>query len=632
MKRSIKRSAKTLALLLAAAWLFLTLMGCGRAASASDEPQEEPSAASVAGPSAAPSAAAALPARSPGPEDTDASFDAALATAIRLNGESAAIDGPGASASGRVVTISAAGTYLLSGSLADGQIVVDAGKEALVRLVLNGAEITNKSGAPIYAKGCKKLLLTLAEGTKNALTDGGANFIYENEDEEEPNAALFSKGDLSINGLGSLTIDAGFQNGVVSKDALLIASGVFEINALKHGIRGNDSVEILGGEFAVQAGADAIQTNNTADAEMGWLLIEGGSFELSAGNDGLQADRALTIGGGSFRIASGGAGQAAGGSSGESSSQKGIKSGGDLVILGGSFEIDSQDDALHTNASAEISGGELSLRSGDDGIHADGDLRISGGSVTVLESYEGLEGSNVYISGGEISVVSSDDGINAAGGNDGSGLGGRFGRDAFAPGGAGGDHLLSISGGAVRVQTRSDGLDSNGSIEISGGLLISEALPERDGDALDAGGTVKFTGGTIIYAGTLSTGVNPGADSSQSYVYASAEIAAGSEISVRKDGKTLLAYTPSASIRVMAFSCPEIQAGESYEIYHSETPLATATAGEGGGGMFGGQGGRGGAFPGGGAPEGGFPGGGQRPGRSSDGGAAPPSGGATPVA
>ncbi|MDR3310824.1 MAG: carbohydrate-binding domain-containing protein, partial [Oscillospiraceae bacterium] len=140
------------------------------------------------------------------PEDTNTAVPASSATKITLSGTSAAVSGAGAAAKGGVVTISAAGTYSVSGKLTNGSLVIAAGKDDTVRIILDGAEITNPAGAAIYASKCGKLIISLADGKSNAVTDGGAAFVYADVAEEEPNAAIFSKGDLTINGSGSLTV------------------------------------------------------------------------------------------------------------------------------------------------------------------------------------------------------------------------------------------------------------------------------------------------------------------------------------------------------------------------------------------------------------------------------------------
>jgi hypothetical protein len=595
MKRKIL--LKSIALALMAAIAFTSLTGC--ATEMNTETQvSQPIASTVtaltSSSAAALTATTAVPRTNVKTEDTDSTWDAAAATKITLNGTSATVSGAGAAVNGSVITISKAGTYVVSGKLTNGQIVVAATTNDTVRLILNGAEIINLTGAPIYASQCDKLILTLADGTENTVTDGGENFVYADETNEEPNAAIFSKDDMTINGTGALTVNAGFNNGIGTKDDLIVASGNLIVNAANHGLRGNDSVTILNGVFQIKAGNDGIQTSNGTDADKGWIAIEGGTFTLITVHDGIQAETSLNISAGTFNITAGGGvakAQTITTSETTSDSYKGIKAGADMTISGGTFTIDSADDTVHTNANATISDGEFMISSGDDGVHADGDLTISGGKITVTESYEGLEGNNVYITNGTVSIVASDDGINAAGGNDGSGAGGNFGDDRFV---SSGSHSININGGSVKIIAGSDGLDSNGTLNISGGLVITQSIAVRDGDAIDTDGTVTFTGGTIIYAGTLSTGVNSSESSTQSYVYATANISAGDNITVKKNGKALVLYTPDANIKYLALSSPDIKSGESYEIYNGSTLIVTATAGTGGGGGMGGRGGMGG--------------------------------------
>lgn len=427
--------------------------------------------------------------------DLDSAWNAAAATKITLNRTSITVDGSGARVNGNTVTITAAGTYVASGALTNGQIAITAAKKDTVRLVLNGVNITNATGAPVYASQCDKLIVTLARGSQNTLTDGGSRFTYTNTAGEEPNAALFSKNDLSINGTGALTVNAGFNNGIGTKDDLIIASGTITVNAANHGIKGNDSVTVLDGNFKITAGKDGVQTSNDTNAAKGWVDIRGGSFEITAA---------------------------------------------------------------------------------DDGIHAESKLYISGGTIKILKSYEGLEGQHVYISGGVLNVTASDDGINASGGN----------------GGRTGNYSLNISGGHVTVLAGNDGLDSNGAINISGGTVVTMTKTNARGRGtgpIDADGAVTFTGGTIIYGGTAAGG-NPGGASTQSYVYTDAVISANSNISVKKNGKTLITFTPNIDCRYLALSSPDIVNGANYEIYNGSTLIASAVAGTGGGmnGMNGG--------------------------------------------
>jgi hypothetical protein len=438
-------------------------------------------------------------------EDVDSAWNAAAAVKIAFNQTSISVDGSGATVRGNIVTITKAGTYVVSGTLTDGQIRIAATNNDLVRLVLNNTSITCSTGAPIYASQCDKLIVTLAAGTRNTLTDGGNRFVYASTADEEPNAALFSKDDLSINGTGALTVNAGFNNGIGTKDDFVISGGTITVNAANHGLRGNDS----------------------------------------------------------------------------------------LTILGGAFVINSTGDALHSQGDVIISGGDFALTAKDDGIHSDKDLYISGGTIRVLASYEGLEAEHIHISAGTISVVATDDGINASSGTAAAATAGaRFGRGGF-PGGGGGDYSINISGGNITVRAGSDGLDSNGAINISGGTLVSvtSARSNMGTGAIDADGAVTVSGGTIIYGGT-APGNNFAPGSTQSSVFIDAVIPANTPLSVRSGAATLFTFTVPMECRYLVLSSPAITAGRSYEIYNGTSRITAATAGANTG--MGGMGGRGG--------------------------------------
>ena len=192
--------------------------------------------------------------------DKDASYDAAAATKIALSGAGATIEGEGAFAEGSTVTISAAGTYVVSGELADGALVVNATDQDKVQVVLAGASIRNADGAALEVRQADKVFVTLAEGSQNTLADGAEYALTEGED--EPNAALFSKGDLTINGTGALTVEGNYRHGVNSKDDLVVTGGAITVTAVEDGLRGKDCVKIADGSFTVTAGGDGVKSRD----------------------------------------------------------------------------------------------------------------------------------------------------------------------------------------------------------------------------------------------------------------------------------------------------------------------------------------------------------------------------------
>jgi hypothetical protein len=219
-------------------------------------------------------------------EDLETDLSSGDMASITLAGDSITFEGNGATVNGKIITLTSAGTYSVSGTLTDGQIVVDTADPETVVLVLNGVDITYSTSAPIYVRNAEKTVITLADGTENIVTDGVA-YVFSDGDPDEPNAAIFSKDDLTINGSGSLTVHANYNNGIASKDDLKITGGTITVNAVNDGIKGRDSIAVLDGTITINAGGDGLQANNDEDAEKGYVFIEGGVVEVIAGQDGV---------------------------------------------------------------------------------------------------------------------------------------------------------------------------------------------------------------------------------------------------------------------------------------------------------------------------------------------------------
>lgn len=493
---------------------------------------------------------------------TPATVDLTDAVTVSLEGTTARIDGKGASVSDGVVTITAAGTYVLSGTLTEGRVLVDAKGEEVI-LVLNGADITCSYGSPIYIYKSSTTTLHLMEGTENTLTDGAAYTFadeYSSETDDEPNACLYSKSDLVIQGAGSLTVNANYNNGVTSKDTLEIYDLTLTVNAANNGINGKDSNLIDSSVITVVCGGgDAIRSTNDTDETLGWVSISNSILDLTAGEDGIQAETALTMYSGSYTVTSGG-GSAVQPS--DETSAKGIKAGTTLTLSSGIYTLDCSDDAVHANGDVTVSGGIYTVSTGDDAFHADEALSISGGEITVLTSYEGLEGTTVDISSGTIYVTASDDGVNAGGGNDGSGFGG------FGPGntfGGNSDCIITISGGYLCVVAGGDGLDSNGSAVMSGGTVIVSSTGRGDG-ALDYESSFELTGGTLL---AFDTGAMSAAPSSASqytvFVSFGTTLSAGSYVALEGTDQSFVFELP-VNAATMVFSSPDLEGGAAYTL------------------------------------------------------------------
>lgn len=516
---------------------------------------------------------------------------------ISLKGSSVSCSGSGAEADGTTVTITKPGTYVISGTLKNGQIIVDSEEDENVRLVLNNASITSSDSSPILVRNAKNTILSLAPGTSNVLTDGSKN------DDEDATGTLFSKDDLWINGNGSLTVNANFKDGISGNDDLEITEATIIINAADDGIVANDSVSASNADITVTAAGDGIKTTNGAEIENGYISVQNGSIDIDAGADAIQAETLLSIQDGVFRIET---------SQNNSDSSKGLKGGSGIIIEDGSFDIDSTDDAVHSNGIIRIENGTLDINAGDDGLHADTALTIDGGTIAIVNSYEGIESAVIEINGGTIDVTASDDGINVAGGNDSSSMGGRPGQNSFTYSGS---NQLTINGGNIKVKATGDGIDVNGPAYMTGGYVQINGPTSNGNGALDYDGVFEISGGTLLAAGSSGMAQAPSSGSTQ-YIIANTtgEQAAGTAIRLAdSSGNTIVTFTPVKVYSHIVISSPDISKDGVYTLYAGSTEIETFTissivtgdtAGGGmpGGGFRGGEGapGEGGGMPGGG--------------------------------
>lgn len=485
--------------------------------------------------------------------DLDASYDAAEAIAVDLS----ALTGD--------YTITAAGVYVFSGTLSDGAIIVNAGEEDKVQIVLSNASVTNGDGPAIYAVTADKVFVTAEAGSVNSLADGTS--YAEDAFGNNPDGAIFARCDLTINGAGTLSVDGNYKFGIVGKDDVVVVDATLTVTAQSDGLVGKDSVSIGSGTISITAGGDGVVGENGDDSTLGSVLIDGGTISIQTG--GANADSA-----------------------------KGVKAQAALVINGGDITIDAEDDALHSANALTITNGTLRLSSGDDGMHSDDLLVISGGEVTVSRSYEGIEGGEITISGGVIDVTSSDDGVNAAGGADGSFSGGPRGNDSFS---ADTGKSIVISGGTVTVNAEGDGLDSNGTMSISGGTIYISGPTNSGNGALDSASTMTISSGIVVAAGSAGMAQGFDQNSSQasiSYTFTSAQ-QAGTTVTLKDaSGAVIASYTPEKTFQNVVISAPSLTVGQSYTLYAGGTAVETITltgivTSIGSGGMDGGFGGGG---------------------------------------
>jgi hypothetical protein len=506
-------------------------------------------------------------------------WDSSEVIDIELNGNSITVSATDvATVDGSTVTITSAGTYRISGSLTDGQIIVDTDDKDSIRLILNGVDVSCSTSSPIYIIDAKKVIIILEENTENYVKDE-AIYVFEDTTEDEPNAAIFSKSDFTIFGDGLLNVDGNYNDGIASKDGLIIKSGTIIVNSVDDGIRGKDYLIVKGGKITVNAGGDGMKSDNANDATAGYISIENGETTITSSGDSIQATTEVTITGGKITLTSGGGSNTPIYSD---ISAKGIKANASVTINSGTITANSADDAIHSNDKITINGGSFVISTGDDGFHADSSLIINGGDITISKSYEGLESATITINNGRIHIKSSDDGLNVVGGNDASGFdpgpGMHPGQDAFT---YSSDYYLHIYGGYIYVDATGDGIDVNGVVEMTAGTLIINGPVANDNGALDFG-SFKITGGFLLAVGSSGMAQSPSSTSVQSSVLLNfrSSIKAGTLVTIQSsDGTVLFSFVPTKFFSSIAFSSPSLASGATYSVYSGGSMTGTAIDG-----------------------------------------------------
>ncbi len=519
--------------------------------------------------------------------DLAGTYEESGAVYVTLSDDGITGETDGVAINGQMVTITAEGTYIFSGTLSEGQIVVDA-DNAKVQIVFDNVYITCASSAAVYVKSAEKVFVTLAEGSQNTLRNTDE---YVAIDDNNIDAVIFAKSDLTLNGTGSLTIISAEGHGIVSKDDLKITGGTYDITAAGHALSGKDSVRIADGTFILTAEKDGIHAENADDEEKGYIYIADGDFTITSDGDGMDASNIVQIEDGTLDITAGGGaanslkthesdvpgggmpqnGEKPDGESmpqmgekpdGENmpqdtttdesgTSTKGIKAGGGMYLNGGTYQIDSADDSIHSNANITIADGTYTLATGDDGVHADDALIVNGGTITVTESYEGLEGLTVTINDGTIDITASDDGINTAG------------------------EKMELNGGYIHILAGGDGVDSNGDLTINGGEIYIDGPSDNGNSAIDYGdrSSAYVNGGTLVAIGSsgMAEGMSDSSKQKVLMVKLGEQMEAGDVVLTDSEGNVIVSYTALKTYDCVIISTAEVESGATYTLTTSGT-------------------------------------------------------------
>lgn len=499
--------------------------------------------------------------------EQDLSWDTSSETAIDLSNPTAT---DGVTVEDGTLTITKAGTYKLSGEY-QGQIKVETADSDTVRLVLDNANITNSSGAALNVVNADEVILYSASGTTNTISDGAD---YTATGEDDPDAVVYSKADLTIAGEGTLKVNGNHEDGIHTSDGLVIASGTLEVNAANTGIKGKDYVDILGGTINVTAQQDGIKSTNDTDEGQGWTRLSNGTVTVNAGDDGFKASRVVEISGGSLTV---------------EQSDEGIEAQY-INVSGGDVNVTSADDGM--NASLKTSDSESTDSSANTSDTADqqqnnqqqGSLPGGQQSGTSNQQQQGTgqppQGQPPAMSG------SSQDGTSQNGttgtGQQGMGQPPQGGM----PGGGGTfevvDAAINVSGGNITVNAEGDGIDSNGVTTLSGGTLIVNGPSQGGNAALDTNGDLLLNGATVLSGSTADMFEAPSTNSTSGYLKLtnSSGFEQGSTVQVAdSSGKVVANYKVTKSnVQLVLVSSSSIVKGQSYTVYTTTSAVDSNAA------------------------------------------------------
>ena len=485
--------------------------------------------------------------------EQDLSWDTSSETATDLSNPTAT---DGVTVEDGTLTITKAGTYKLSGEY-QGQIKVETADSDAVRLVLDNANITNSSGAALNVVDADEVILYSASGTTNTISDGAD---YTATGEDDPDAVVYSKADMTIAGEGALKVNGNHEDGIHTSDGLVIASGTLEVNAANTGIKGKDYVDILGGTINVTAQQDGIKSTNDTDEGQGWTRLSNGTVTVNAGDDGFKASRVVEISGGSLTV---------------EQSDEGIEAQY-INVSGGDVNVTSADDGM--NASLKTSNSESTDSSENTSDAANqqqnnqqqGSLPGGQQNGTSNQQQQGT-GQPPAMPGGNAQDGKSQNGTTGTG-QQGMGQPPQGGM----PGGGGGtfeviDAAINVSGGHVTVNAEGDGIDSNGVTTLSGGTLIVNG-PSQDGNAaLDTNGDLLLNGATVLSGSTADMFEAPSTNSTSGYLKLtnSSGFEQGSTVQVAdSSGKVVANYKVTKSnVQLVLVSSSSIVKGQSYTAY-----------------------------------------------------------------
>lgn len=472
----------------------------------------------------------------------DLTWDSSSEVTIDLSNPTAT---DGVTVSDGVITITKAGNYRLSGTYS-GQVKVEAADSDMVRLILDNATITNSTGAAINVVEADEVVIYTASGSTNTVSDGSS---YSDTASGSPDAAIYSKSDLTLAGEGTLKVEGNYEEGIHTSDGLVIASGTLEVTAANTGIKGKDYVDILDGTVTVTATKDGIKATNDTDGNRGWVRLSGGTVNISAGDDGFKAERVLEISGGTLNI---------------TESNEGIEAQY-INILDGTVNVTSSDDGINASYSTSSSSSTESTSSSTTQTS-----QTAQSNQTAQNTQSGQSAQGNAAQGGQGAqppaggqAPSGNMGQPPAGG--GGGMGGGGGTFEVV------DATINIAGGTVTVNANGDGIDSNGTATLSGGTLVVNGPFTGGNTSLDTNGDLLLNGTTVVAGNSGDMFEAPASSSTSGYVKLTnlSNVSSGTTIQVAdSSGKVVANYkVTNSNTALILVSSANITKGQSYTVY-----------------------------------------------------------------
>ena len=566
--------------------------------------------------------------------DLARTYEESGAVYVTLSGDGITGEMDGVAINGQTVTITAEGTYIFSGTLSEGQIVVDA-DNAKVQIVFDNVDITCASSAAVYVKSAEKVFVTLAEGSQNTLRNTDE---YVAIDDNNIDAVIFAKSDLTLNGTGSLTIVSAEGHGIVSKEDLKVTGGTYDITAAGHALSGKDSVRIADGTFILTAEKDGIHAENADDEEKGYIYIADGDFTITSDGDGMDASNIVQIEDGTLDITAGGGaanslkthesdmpGGPGGGMpqngeklDGESMPQMGEKPDGENMTEMGkrpdgttppekpsqTDQSDTADETAapdnatdHQSSSAEttedtttdesgtstkgikagggmyLNGGTYQIDSADDSIHSNANITIADGTYTLATGDDGVHADDALIvNGGTITVTESYEGLEGLTVtiNDGT-IDITASDDGINTAG----EKMELNGGYIHILAGGDGVDSNGDLTINGGEIYIDGPSDNGNSAIDYGdrSSAYVNGGTLVAIGSsgMAEGMSDSSKQKVLMVKLGEQMEAGNVVLTDSEGNVIVSYTALKTYDCVIISTAEVESGATYTLTTSGT-------------------------------------------------------------